>query len=99
MLNKNLLITAYLFSLVVLIIAVLLKILHLPFGEDFIVVALLITIFFSALSLYEIWSSKRIDQSEKIMWTFSFIFFNSFAAIIYILVARKRILRDFKLNI
>lgn len=99
MLNKNLLITAYLFSLVVLIIAVLLKILHLPFGEDFIVVALLITIFFSALSLYEIWSSKRIDQSEKIMWTFSFIFSNSFAALIYILVARKRILRDYKLNI
>jgi hypothetical protein len=99
MINKNLLITAYLLSLIVLITAVLFKILHMPFGEDFIIIALIVSVFFSVLSLYEIWTSKRIDQSEKIMWTISFIFFNSFAALIYILSARKRILRDFKLNI
>ena len=99
MFNKKFLITIYILSIIVITTAGFFKILHLPYGEEFIILALIFSIFLIVFSLYEIWNSKRIDLSEKIMWTVSFIFFSSFATLIYILVARKRILRDFKLNL
>jgi len=99
MINKNLLVGVFILNFVVIILAALFKILHQSYGEELLILALILAVLFSLMCIYEIYSSKRINKSEKIMWTVAFLFFNSFAGLIYILGARERIQRDFKLNL
>jgi hypothetical protein len=48
------------------------------------------------MALKEIYSSNRVNMIEKVMWTISFIGLSWFVGLIYLLFARKRILRKFK---
>jgi predicted ferric reductase len=48
------------------------------------------------MALKEIYSSNRVNLIEKIMWTICLIGLNWFAGLIYLLFARKRVLRKFK---
>lgn len=52
---------------------------------------------FIVLALKEIYTSNRVNKIEKIMWTIGLIGLNWFVGLIYLLFARKRILRKFKL--
>ena len=97
--KKNLIPFLFISSFVIIIVGTLLKILHQPFGELILIIGVACAISYSVLCLFEIFSCNRIDTSEKIMWIVGFLFFNTIAGLIYILSVRKRILRDYKLNI
>lgn len=99
MINKSLLIGTFILNSIIVIIGALFKILHQPYGEELFILALILAVLLSVMCIYEIYSSKRINKAEKIMWTFAFLFFNSIAGLIYILGARKRIQRNFKLDL
>jgi hypothetical protein len=49
------------------------------------------------MALKEIYSSNRVNLIEKIMWTISFIGLSWIAGLIYLLLARKRMLRKYKI--
>jgi hypothetical protein len=53
---------------------------------------------YTIIALREIYRSNNTSLIEKIMWTLVFLnIINQIAAIVYLLFARKRILREFKL--
>ena len=64
---------------------------HSEYGNVFLTIAILATIIYTVLALYEINSSKQINTSEKIMWTIGFLFINTITAIVYFIAGRKRI--------
>ena len=49
------------------------------------------------MALKEIYSSNRVNLIEKIMWTISFMGLNWIAGLIYLLPARKRMLRKYQI--
>ena len=97
--NKNLIPIFYVLSFIILFLGAIFKILHQPFGSEIMGLALISSIIYIVLSLLEIFKSERIDKTEKIMWLVGFIFLSTVAGFIYLVLARKRILRDYKLNI
>ena len=97
--NKNLIPIFYVLSFIILFLGAIFKILHQPFGSEIMGLALISSIIYIVLSLLEIFKSERIDKTEKIMWLVGFIFLSTVAGFIYLISARKRILRDHKLNI
>jgi len=99
MINKNLIPIFYVLSFIILFLGAIFKILHQPLGSEIMGLALISSIIFIVLSLIEIFKSDRIDKTEKIMWLVGFIFLSTVAGFIYLISARKRILRDHKLNI
>ena len=97
--NKNLIPIFYVLSFIILFLCAIFKILHQPFGSEIMGLALISSIIYIVLSLLEIFKSERIDKTEKIMWLVGFIFLGTVAGFIYLISARKRILRDYKLNV
>ena len=97
--KKNLIPIFYVLSFIILFLGAIFKILHQPFGSEIMGLALISSIIYIVLSLLEIFKSERIDKTEKIMWLVGFIFLSTVAGFIYLVSARKRILRDYKLNI
>ncbi|WP_395808502.1 hypothetical protein [Daejeonella sp.] len=49
------------------------------------------------MALNEIYTSNRVNLIEKIMWTISFIGLGWIAGLIYLLFARKRMFRKYKM--
>ncbi len=49
---------------------------------------------FIFLGLMEIYGSKAINKNEKFMWTIGFVFMTLIAGIAYLIVGRKRVLKD-----
>jgi lipid-A-disaccharide synthase-like uncharacterized protein len=82
-------IISYLFT----IVGALLKIMHWPNANVFLIIGMLALAFFVGTCIYEIMSSERINKSEKIMWFFGFLFFWMITGLVYILLGRKRIIR------
>ena len=83
--------TSFFGSLILVVVATYLKLTHVKEADTGLIIALIASLFFIVIAIYEIWSSKRIDRSEKTMWTIAFLFFSSIAGLIYILVGRKKI--------
>ncbi len=44
------------------------------------------------IGIYEVNNSKKINASQKLMWTLGFLFLNSITGIIYLFYGRKKIL-------
>ena len=97
--NKNLIPIFYVLSFIILLLGAIFKILHQPLAAELMGLAFISSIVYIVLSLIEIYKSDRIDKTEKIMWHLGFIFLSTIAGFIYLVSARKRILRDYKLNI
>lgn len=75
-----------------------LKITHtsINFDKEIAIAGSIAVIIFMALALIEIYRSRNIMLTEKIMWTVGFLFFNLVTGIIYFFFARKRVLRNYK---
>ncbi|MBC8054671.1 MAG: hypothetical protein H7Y13_16550 [Sphingobacteriaceae bacterium] len=97
MLNPHVFKPAFLLSLITILIGALLKILHLPGGQLFILVGILLTLMWMVSGLYEIYGSNRITIYEKIMWTIGFISLSTVAGLLYFFIGRPRILRAYKI--
>lgn len=72
--TKSILQTTFIFSFLTVIIGTLLKIEHYPYAHLTIIVGLLFHSIFMIAGIYEVSKSKKIEVSEKFMWTVRFIF-------------------------
>ena len=69
-----------------------LKIMHWKYAQPILVIGIALTLAYVFLEISEVNNSKKINKSEKIMWTTGFIFFSFITALIYLLSGRKRII-------
>ena len=87
---------SFIISIIITFIGASLKIMHLEGAEALLIIGLLSTLVFIATAIYEVITSKQIDNFEKAMWTFAFIFLSGITGIIYFLVGRRRIATNYK---
>lgn len=85
-------------SVLLIMLIILLRILHIsmPFANVLVGLSIILTMIYVIIALVEIWSSTRPNLTEKMMWTVGFIAFNIITGILYLLVGRPRILREYK---
>ncbi|ESU23662.1 hypothetical protein FLJC2902T_32240 [Flavobacterium limnosediminis JC2902] len=89
--ENNLFKKAFLVALSITIIGAIMKITHMDGAQILLILGVLSTLGYVVIGIYEVNISKRINQSEKIMWTIGFIFINFFAGLLYLINGRKRI--------
>jgi len=87
----------FLFSLTLVFVQYFTKYMDLPGRNSLTFINLPFIVTFIVLALKEIYSSTRVKMAEKIMWTIGFIGLNWLVGLIYLLFARKRILRQHKI--
>ena len=80
-------------SLLCLLSGLVFKILHYPLSEEIVVISLLTALVFILVALPEVWSSRNIHISEKIMWTAGFLVMMGLTGLLYLANGRKRVLR------
>ncbi len=68
------------------------KITHQAWGDSSLTIALILYVASIVAGLYEVWQSKRIDNTEKIMWTVAFIFISTIGFITYLIWGRKKVI-------
>ena len=82
---------SFILSLLIVLTGSVLKIMHWPAGTPLLMIGLVFTFIYIVTALFEIFNSRRINSSEKLMWLVGFLFFNLLTGILYIFSARKRI--------
>ena len=82
---------SFIISVVVVILGALAKIMHCPYSQLLLIIALLAMVVLAISCLYEITKSEKIEGTEKFMWVVGFIVLTMVAGLVYILSARKRI--------
>jgi len=83
--------TSFIISFIITLIGAYLKITHSEGAETLLIIGIIATLVFIVTAIYEVRTSKRIDNTEKTMWTHAFIFFSGIAGLIYFFIGRKRI--------
>lgn len=68
-----------------------LKIMHWANAEIWLIVGVLVWLVFIITALYEVQHSTTISRTEKLMWTVVFILMAGVAAIIYLLIGRRKV--------
>ena len=97
MTKDNIFKLAFVISFILITTGAFFKILHLPEGEMILIAGMVVALIYIAIALYEIYGSKRITMSEKLMWTISFIVFSPITGLLYYFSGRPRILRSYKI--
>lgn len=92
--NKNLAPFSYLASLFFSIIGAVMKIQHFDYSEILLSLGIISLIIFIIAAFIEVSRSKNISDSEKFMWKVGFITLGAIAGLVYVVSARKRILRN-----
>lgn len=82
--------SSFLISLITLA-GLFLKILHSDIAEILLIIGLISTFIFIVAASFEVWTSTRIKNSEKIMWTIALIFMNPLTGFVYLFSGRKRV--------
>lgn len=82
-------------SVIGLIVGYLLKTQHNPNANYLLSAGYGASIALVVLCLFEIFSSKKIQRSEKIMWTICFLFLCTITGVVYIAKGRKGIVESF----
>jgi hypothetical protein len=85
--------SAFIASVLSIILGALLKIMHYPNAEFLILIAFFSSIIFVVAALTEIHNSIEIDISEKIKWTIGLILMTTIVGLAYLIFARKRIIK------
>jgi hypothetical protein len=83
--------TSFIVSFIISLVGAWLKITHSKRVEISLVIGIISTLVFMVTAIYEVRTSKRINNSEKNMWTLAFIFFSGIAGLIYFFMGRRRI--------
>lgn len=97
MTKTNLFTSAFLISLLTVVTGTILKILHLPGGQFFLVLTVILTFIYAIIALSEIYSSDSISISEKVIWTAGFIIFSTIAGLLYFFIGRPRMKREYNI--
>ena len=83
--------TGFIISLLLILFSSWLKLIHAPGADTWLSISAALVFIFIVTGIYEVLNSKRIDSSEKIMWTLAFLLFSGLTGLVYFLVGRKRI--------
>lgn len=83
--------TSFIISFIITLIGAYLKITHSQGAETLLIVGVITTLIFIVSAIYEVWTSKRIDHTEKTMWTIAFILMSGVTGLVYFLIGRRRI--------
>lgn len=75
------------------IIGAFLKLTHAQGAETLLMIGGVSSLIFIVTALYEVNTSKRIDSTEKVMWTVGFLLMSTIAGFVYML-KRRRIASD-----
>lgn len=89
--RNNLFKKVFFIALLITIAGAIMKITHMNGAHILLLFGILSTLCYVVIGICEVNISKRITQSEKIMWTSAFIFLNFLAGLLYLLNGRKRI--------
>lgn len=89
--NKNLFKKAFAIAFFFSIIGAFLKINHMENSSFFLIIAIISTLFYIIIGIYEVNNSTRIKSNEKVMWTIGFITFSFFVGVYYFISGRKSI--------
>lgn len=92
--NDKIVTISFILSFIVTIIGALFKIMHWPGATALLVIGLLSLAVFIVTALSEVYNSKNINSSEKLMWTIGFLSLGSIGGLVYILAGRKRVIRN-----
>ena len=82
---------SFIISFIITLIGVYLKITHSDGAETLLIIGIVATLVFIVSAIYEVRTSKRINNTEKTIWTIAFIFMSGLAGLIYFSIGRKRI--------
>lgn len=84
------------FSYAILFAFAALKVTHtsLGFDKEVAIAGFIAFAAFIIMALIEVYGSKNITLTEKIMWTTGFLFFNLITGLVYFLLGRKRVIRS-----
>ena len=88
---------AFFLSTVTVITGLAAKIMHIPSGQILIPIGLFFTLVYAIIALYEIYKSDKVTLEEKIMWTVGFVVLCTVTGLLYLIMGRSRILREFKI--
>lgn len=86
--------TIYIFSFFATIVGAVLKIMHWPFSSILLGIGITSLFVFVILAVNEILKTRKIENTEKIMWIIGLLFFGLLAGFLYVNSSRKRILRN-----
>ena len=92
--KKQILRVSFLIWFICLIAGAVLKIMHHPYGEILLPIAVISYIIFACLVIYKVVKSRNIERIEKSMWIIGMIFFGTIAGTLYFLIGRKRIVNE-----
>ncbi len=76
------------------IIGAFLKLTHAQGAETLLMIGGVSSLIFIVTALYEVNTSKRIESTEKVMWTIGLLLVSGIAGIVYILSGRRRVVED-----
>jgi hypothetical protein len=82
---------SFIIGFILTLVGAFLKITHSEGANTLLTIGIIASIVFIVTAIYEVRTSKRIDNAEKTMWTLGFIFFSSIAGLIYVFISRRRI--------
>lgn len=91
--RSKLLSTFYFLGTAIIIFGALQKILHRSSANIILEVGFLFAIVFTSFAIFEIMQSKTIQILEKLMWVLGLLFINTIAGFIYIVIARRKIVK------
>lgn len=82
---------SFITSIIIAFIGAYLTITHSAGAETLRIICLIANLVFIVTAIYEVRTSKRIEKSEKTMWTIAFLFFWGIAGLIYFLIGRRNV--------
>lgn len=94
--NTQILKVSFIVWMVTVIIGSLAKIIHYYNADIILQLSIVSFLVFSCIAIYEVYSSTRIEKSEKLMWIVGIIFLGFITGIFYLSVGRKRIVNEEK---
>lgn len=85
---------SYSLSILMTIIGAILKINHHTLATPVMAIGLILLAIFIIAAIYEVMNSSKIGGNEKFMWIIGFLFFGSISGFVYLVSARKRIIKN-----
>lgn len=89
---KKITVNLFLISVALMFFGALMKILHLQWCDEILLLSIIVYIIFVFYCLSEIWASKKIQMTEKFIWLIFLFLMPIVTGLIYILSQRKKII-------
>ena len=87
---------SFIASFIIPLIGAYLKITHSQSAEPLIIIGLIANLIFIVSAIFEVRTSKRIDNFEKTIWTIAFIFFWGISGLFYFFIGRRNVAENIK---